>query len=313
MFDSLDLVLDYVGGSLLAAGLVVAGVWVGRKLFERGLDSAIQQGIDAHRNELAKELEDHKSDIAKQLAAQHREHEAKLEVVRSELRSVEREAEQLRAHSLGLEAERRRNFEAKRADVCAEMFASATEVVGTMLRTYPDVLSVAEGPEKGRAHPQYVVARKGVMKAKSTLEELFVANQAASLFISETSYKRAGFLRSGLDMANLKMLTALADMPYEGWDTGPTGKALESLRESLRQDLLAPVPAPWPAESTADGPATEPPTRQPGPSGADATSPESQQPMSGASGDLEEGTPPDPELPQSPSDSNPGGGAVEPG
>lgn len=35
-----------------------------------------------------------------------------------------KKTEQLRAHSLGLEAERRRNFEAKRAEVCAELYSA---------------------------------------------------------------------------------------------------------------------------------------------------------------------------------------------
>lgn len=174
----------------------------------------------------------------------------------AKLSAQARETEQLRAHSLGLEAERRRNFEARRAELCAALFASANEVMGTMLRTYPNVVSVAEGPEEGQEHPQYAVAREGIMKISSALEELFVANQTASLFMSETSHKRAGRLWFGLDKVNIEMLTVLAGMPYDGWDTGPIGKALESLGESLRQDLLAPVPSPRRAKSIADEPAT---------------------------------------------------------
>ena len=84
-----EVVIDYVGGSVVAAGLVVVGVYAGRKLFERGSDSAIQKGINEHRGGLDQDLEDHKANIEERFATQRREHERELEALRSELRAVE--------------------------------------------------------------------------------------------------------------------------------------------------------------------------------------------------------------------------------
>ncbi len=113
MKDVLDWLLANAGGSIVGVLAVAGCVWGLKKLVEW-----------ASADLLAKGLEDHKRDIAKQLADQQREHERSLEALRSELRTVESEAADLRAHSLGLEAERRRNFEAKRAEVCAELYSA---------------------------------------------------------------------------------------------------------------------------------------------------------------------------------------------
>ncbi|MGH1349045.1 MAG: hypothetical protein ACRBN8_46360 [Nannocystales bacterium] len=186
MFESLDLVLDYVGGSVVAAGLVVAGVWVGRKLFERGLDSAIQQGIDGHRNDLAKKLEDHKADIADRLTAQQREHERSLAALRSELRGVEREAEQLRAHSLGLEAERRRNFEARRAELCAELAAEANELFHLLTM---GAISVEAAEEDLPPREAQQVMERVRSDCARVVADVYKSARVASLYLSRDLYK----------------------------------------------------------------------------------------------------------------------------
>lgn len=286
MLEPLELVLDYVGGSLLAAGLVVAGVWVGRKLFERGLDSAIQQGIDAHRNALAKDLEDYKADIAGQLAEQQRVHEAKLEALRSELRAVESEAADLRAHSLGLEAERRRSFEAKRAEACAELFSSAVTALdmlsGTeaLVRVAYSGLAV-EGVEELRG-----TTRKQLGPAKRALNQLYRLAQTTALFTSDESYTHAGTLVTALRERYKQQLSHTLGDPWEDDGVRSSARSLSNLKDSLRRDMLSSAPGP--------------------------TSPESAPPSSDASDDLAEGTPPTAEPQQSRSGSSPSAEAVGP-
>ncbi len=49
-----------------------------------------------------------------------------------------KETEQLRAHSLGLEAERRRSFETKRAEACVEVAAALCRVEWSAASVFPD-------------------------------------------------------------------------------------------------------------------------------------------------------------------------------
>lgn len=147
----------------------------------------IATNLQSHRGAIEKKLGDQMRRHEKELADHQRGHDTKLAAVRSELRGVEREAEQLMAHSLGLEAEQRRNFEAKRAEVCDAAFASLVALMEGLL------VVVVEGPQlDDAALPREVIQER--MRAKESAGKLATAAtarvQLAGLYTTEALAQR---------------------------------------------------------------------------------------------------------------------------
>ncbi len=172
-----------------------------------------------------------------------------------------KETEQLRAHSLGLEAERRRNFEAKRAEAAAGLFGAFVELRGRLRMAEHAIYTFMDTPIAGQHLSQ--LEKDGTL----SFAEVEACTRGAALYLSVEG--RAAAQRAfevGLDL-RLGNGARLQD-----FDT-----AVEALRDVLRGELMATATSPESSVPSSDGteegtpPSPKPPSPQPGSSPSDGT------------------------------------------
>ncbi len=263
-----SLVGPVVGGGVGLVSSVLAGldpkVTAALVAGVAGLGGAVANGLLASRlqgrqAESARALEDHKRDIAKQLADQQRQHDKglagqqrvhdkELAAVRSELRGVETEAEQLRAHSLGLEAQRWQAFEVKRAEVYAEVYAAIAGVLHAYARL-KIVAGSAHESGKGDLLREQLEAQANDCGECSV--EAANLTSRSSLYLSPRGLHatKSAFAVLGPAGADLAEYVKTGDARF-AVDFGPAREALEHLRRSLRSDLLPAAETSPPDETT---------------------------------------------------------------
>ncbi len=223
-----------VGGSVLGlVGSLVAGfeppVAAALVAGVAGLGGAVVNGL------LASRLQRQQAAQAKGLADQQRGHDKELAALRSELRGVEREAEQLRAHSLGLEAERRKAFEAKRAEVSAEIYSMCARCYARLLEFEEHIETlVNEGFDPSELEHRTSPASEA---ADSLLNLIEHGALGAALYLSDAALEElTAFVRAGRDASE----TAIA---------ADVRTHLHALKRVLRPDVGGPARTP---DQTAD-------------------------------------------------------------
>lgn len=157
-----------------------------------------------------------------------------------------RETEQLRAHSLGLEAERRRNFEAKRAEVVAEVGTLANSVFHELAEAQVVVHIAADDPNGGRGH--LGAAQQAAGRA---IMALYEPARAAALFVSRATSKT--IMRTCGQFTDVSDAIALAAEAEPGSNAffeavaraercgDISYNALHTLLAALREELLSAV------------------------------------------------------------------------
>lgn len=221
-----------VGGSVLGlVGSLLAGfdpkVTAALVAGTAGLAGAVVNGF------LASRLQARQAASAKALEDQQRRHDNELAALRSELRGIEDEARQLRAHSLGLKAERRRNFEAKRAEVCEAAFGSLVALMEGI-----QVVAV-EGAELDEA----------ALPAEDLQERLQAKANAAALATAATGRAEVAGLYTSQPLA--KRMYSLSLFAWSPITTGSQvsaekmmfdfRKGLDEVRTRMRSELGYPL------------------------------------------------------------------------
>ena len=147
--------------------------------------------LERYKGEIQEQLSKLGRDHTRELAAQRDAHEKELEHVRSNLAKVEDKERQLRAHSLGLEAQRRQNFETRRAEACTDLFAEISTCINLLLRVIAEVDTHVKAQAKAPGAIQRTSPDRLQLLCHERLPALFNVTERSALFISPNTHRAA--------------------------------------------------------------------------------------------------------------------------
>lgn len=221
----------------VTVALVTAVGGVGGTILNTVLTGRLRVEQTKAANAHATDLENHKGTINKLITEQQRVHDGELVRLQSKLKQFEEKESQLRAHSLGLEAERRRNFDARRTEVCAEVYCAVSNGFSKLEDLYFFLEDADEFPVPLSAAPEGRTSAL-IQSADTAARESAAVVQKNELFLSCDSARAASLAtKATRRLYKLVCEDLERDTLTDSEAMKEVGQRLWYLREALQKDM----------------------------------------------------------------------------